>query len=199
MMRPLGWEPTGIDFDADAAAVGRAAGLDIRLGRLEDAGFAPQSFDAITICHAIEHVHDPVALLRQALGLLRPGGVLWIATPNLASYAHGRYGRHWRGLEAPRHLVLFDRRSLGEAIERAASPGTARVQFPPSPPWTAAFYVEASRRIRAGEHTGPDDPPSRASRVEAAFARARSRLDPTLGEELIAVVTLADPSSAPHG
>ncbi len=66
-----------------------------------------QLFDLITLSHVIEHVHYPIDLLRACHRLLKPGGVLWLETPNIKSYGHRFYGRFWRGLEPPRHLVIF--------------------------------------------------------------------------------------------
>jgi hypothetical protein len=55
-------------------------------------------------------------LLRACHRLLREGGRLWIETPNLDSLGHSIYGENWRGLEPPRHLVLFNRSLLGRAL-----------------------------------------------------------------------------------
>jgi hypothetical protein len=67
----------------------------------------------------IEHVHDPLALLRSCYHLLRPGAGIYIDTPNIDAIGHRIYGRNWRGLETPRHLVLFGRSSLSRALNQA--------------------------------------------------------------------------------
>ena len=60
----------------------------------------------------IEHVYDPVKVVESIYRLLKPGGVFWIETPNIDSFGHDIYGPDWRGLEPPRHLVLFNRTTL---------------------------------------------------------------------------------------
>lgn len=75
-------------------------------------------FDVIIMNHVIEHLNDPIEVLEQCHALLKPGGQLWIETPNIDSFDYGRYKHNWRGLVAPRHLVLFNQRSLSEALKR---------------------------------------------------------------------------------
>jgi SAM-dependent methyltransferase len=113
----------GVEPDPKARLLGNERGLDVR-ERLED--FAGETFEAATLSHVIEHVHDPVATLRACRELLAPGGMIYVDTPNIDAVGHGIYGRHWRGLETPRHLVLFTRASLRRALEQA---GFGRIRF----------------------------------------------------------------------
>jgi 2-polyprenyl-3-methyl-5-hydroxy-6-metoxy-1,4-benzoquinol methylase len=87
-------------------------GVEARCGGVEQFDSKERVFDAITLSHVIEGVHDQVATLKSCWRLLKPGGYLWIETPNIYSYGHSRYGGNWRGLEPQRHLALFNWRSL---------------------------------------------------------------------------------------
>jgi SAM-dependent methyltransferase len=91
----------------------------VRCAGVEDLVDEPGGYDVITLSHVIEHVHDPSALLRAIYRMLRPGGLLWLETPNLDSLGHARFGRNWRGLEPPRHLLLFSVDSLKFALAQA--------------------------------------------------------------------------------
>ncbi len=42
-----------------------------------------------------------------------------IVTPNANSRAHARFGRHWRGLEPPRHVQIFSMESLRRIVSQA--------------------------------------------------------------------------------
>jgi 2-polyprenyl-3-methyl-5-hydroxy-6-metoxy-1,4-benzoquinol methylase len=111
----IGWDVTGVEPDPKAAELSRSNGLRVLTGGLE-AIDSSCSFDVITMNHVIEHVHDPVATLKRCWSLLRPGGLIWLETPNSQSYGHTVFQESWRGLEAPRHLVLFSEFSLQQAL-----------------------------------------------------------------------------------
>lgn len=119
LAQQAGWQVEGLDFDAGAVQAARSRGLEVHHGGIEVLGKYSACFDVITLCHVIEHVHDPVATLRRLHALLKPGGVLWLDTPNLSSLGAVRFGPHWRDLDPPRHLVLFTPSSLKKSLVAA--------------------------------------------------------------------------------
>ncbi len=76
-------------------------------------------FDYITLAHVLEHVPDPVALLRRLFGWLKPGGALYVELPNAGATGLAIFGGTWRGLEVPRHFALPTRPALVQALEDA--------------------------------------------------------------------------------
>ena len=62
---------------------------------------------AVVMWHALEHMADPRAAVGRAAGWLRPGGVLLVAVPNLASLQARIAGREWFHLDLPRHRTHF--------------------------------------------------------------------------------------------
>lgn len=183
-MRELGWTGTGIDIDDAALAQAGAAGLDVAHGTLTDLGaLGDRRFDAITLNHVLEHLHDPGSALRAARGLLNPGGVLWIATPNVASLAHRQFGREWLSLDPPRHLVLFARDALRAALRSA---GFASVRSP-RPVRNARSIYAASFALQQGSRPDDGPPLPRGLRARALLAERRWERRPDLAEELIMV------------
>lgn len=75
-----------VDFSPLAIRECEAKGLPSHCGSIESAlgaGFvAMQSLDAVTSFHCLEHVEQPVEFVEQMLSLLKPGGSLWVSTPN---------------------------------------------------------------------------------------------------------------------
>jgi SAM-dependent methyltransferase len=186
-MRAAGWVVEGLEPDPAAAARARSLGVEVVNATLEDAAFGPGSFDAITMSHVIEHLHDPIAALRICRRLLRPNGALWLATPNLEATGHRTFGADWIGLDPPRHLVLFTRASL-EATVRSA--GFELERFLPD--YSAERVFPCSATVAAGED--PRDVRAvgrRRSAVRVLAADVVSRLAPGRAEEL---VLLARPS-----
>lgn len=156
-MKRLGWEVVGVELDEQAAHIARTqSGADVFVGPLEEAGFADGSFDAITLSHVIEHLADPLDQLRRCGKLLRKGGRVVVTTPNAESLGHRIFREHWRGLEVPRHLMLFSLRTLGQLASEA---GFATSALRTSARGAHAFYLE-SRLLKAGRWT--DNPWPRA-------------------------------------
>lgn len=113
-----GWSVEGIDPDPQAVAAARSRGLNVRCGSAEDLKNETGSYDMVVLCHVIEHVHDPILVMTELYRLLKPGGVLWLETPSLSSRGHRKFRSCWRGLEPPRHLVIFNNKSLESLLNR---------------------------------------------------------------------------------
>ena len=116
-MRSAGWDARGIDIDETAVALARERGLNVELGALGQTSLESESFEAVTLEHVLEHLHDPVSALHECHRILVDGGALYLGTPNLDSEGHDRFREAWLGLDPPRHLVVFTARSLLETLE----------------------------------------------------------------------------------
>ncbi len=183
--RTLGWEAWGIDPDPRAVAAARSAGLRVEQRGFPDTGLPDGYFDVVTMNHVIEHLHDPVGALREVRRVLRSGGMLWVATPNLTGLGSRYYRRNWLPLDPPRHLVLFTFTSLRLACLRA---GLSQPSLRKTLDARAIFT--ASARISGGAPPFGTSPLSRAERWcwMARAADLASLLLPSMGEELVAVV-----------
>ena len=145
-----GWDVVGVDPDEKAIIHGLNQGFIVKQGGIECFDGEESLFDVITINHVIEHVHDPIALLKACNRLLKPSGQLWLETPNIDSFGHDYYKNNWRGLEPPRHLVLFNLSSLKLALFEAGFTGLEIKQG-----INAQFYMTmASEAIKQGLSDG---------------------------------------------
>jgi len=130
-MRAQGWQVTGLDVSAETVERIRAElGIRAFIGTLPHPELEPESFDIVTMWHSLEHVHDPLGVLRAAYDLLAPGGRLMVAVPNIDSAAFQWFGAAWFALDLPRHLTHF-------------APPTLRAMLE-----AAGFRVERVRKIR---------------------------------------------------
>ena len=92
-MADQGWQVTGLD--AAVGAVRRVRddlGLPALVGTLPHPDLRPGSFDVVTMWHSLEHVHRPLAVLREAYRVLVPGGRLVVACPNIDSWPARWFG-----------------------------------------------------------------------------------------------------------
>jgi len=132
-MARKGAEVLGVDLSTRALRVAQLHALEAQTPHVqyrevsaEALAFeAPQAFDVVTCMEMLEHVPDPQATLRLARGLLKPGGLLVVKTPNV----DGVYPRwslkaaplvgFWGHPEPPGHLFQFSSRTLGSMVTQA--------------------------------------------------------------------------------
>lgn len=144
MAKMVGWSVQGIDFDWEAVKVARKEGIDARQGGIELFDGQNDLFDVVTVSHVIEHVHEPRKLVEACLRILKPGGTFWIETPNFDSHGRKLFGKDWRGLEPPRHLVLFNTENLSKLL---ADSGFRNIRHAEWMPQFGPMY-QASKNIR---------------------------------------------------
>jgi 2-polyprenyl-3-methyl-5-hydroxy-6-metoxy-1,4-benzoquinol methylase len=119
-MRKLGWRVTGLEPDKSAAEVASERyGISVTDESVEGSSLPPSQFDVITLHHVIEHVYNPIEVLRKCRLWLRAGGLIIVWTPNLGSLGHRVFGEHWMHLDPPRHLHLFTREAMRVCAVRA--------------------------------------------------------------------------------
>lgn len=180
MARTCGWDVVGLDPDPKAVANAATQGLTVHEGGIEYFEGQTGLFDVITLNHVIEHVHDPVKVLKTCHDLLKPGGQLWLETPNIDSFGHAQFQKNWRGLETPRHLVLFNRQALQQSLLEAGF-HAARDKVRPSP--TAGMY-QASFAMQLGRSPYEAVAVPTALKLQAALATFRGIFLPARREFL---------------
>lgn len=86
--------------------------VDLSLPEVEQDDFA-----AIIFWHSLEHLPDSGPVMRAAAERLRPGGVAFVAVPDLSSPQARFFGDRWIHLDLPRHLVHLTTASLTAGME----------------------------------------------------------------------------------
>ena len=112
VMRRRGWDVEGVEFSDRPPNV---FGLPMFRGRLEDAPFAPGSFDLITLWAVLEHVHNPIRVLTTVARLLKKSGRALVLVPNFNSIP----ARLLQHDDVPRHLLMFTTSTLSRAARDA--------------------------------------------------------------------------------
>lgn len=105
--RDLGWNVFGTEYTRDAVAVCEAKGISMAQGPLGGISFAHGFFDVITSFEVLEHINNPVDEAKSMHNLLRPGGGLYVTTPNFGSISRSLLGPKWNVICYPEHLCYF--------------------------------------------------------------------------------------------
>ncbi len=147
----------GADFASVAVDHARAhysrANLSFEIQDIEAISHPTESFDAVVSCETIEHVPDPAKAVREVARVLRPGGVLFLTTPNYMSL---------NGL----HRIY--RTATGRKENEGGQPIANFTMYPRTRRWVRlaglepvatdgrGFYIPAPRRERPFEWTPPE-------------------------------------------
>lgn len=118
--REQGWLSFGTEISAQATEyVKQEEGLDVFLGSLPKAGYPDEYFDVVVMQDVIEHLSDPLGYLQEIYRILRPGGGLYIDTPNFNSVTRYFLGKDW-SVFFPWHQYYFTPRTLQQMIEKSS-------------------------------------------------------------------------------
>lgn len=150
-MHKKGWIVQGLEPDEGA----RSQALKLYNIQLSPASELSQlqenSFDAITLWHVLEHVHDLHSYMDELRRLLKPDGRIFIAVPNYTSSDAGYYGQYWAAYDVPRHLYHFSPLSIQTLISRHS---LSLITMKPM--WFDSYYISLlSSRYKNGKLNWP--------------------------------------------
>ena len=116
-----GWQVWGLDLSAEAVTQARKILKTRRIYQqtLEKSKFLPNFFDLVTIFQTIEHVENPLLLLKKVRKILKPKGVLLLTTPNASGWQAKIMGQRWFSYRHPDHFWFFSQKSLEILLKKA--------------------------------------------------------------------------------
>lgn len=118
---------TGIDGSPDAVAQAVAEGRAVQLGDVDqELPFPDQTFDGVVLKDLLEHVTDPVAVVAEALRVLKPGGVAFASSPDAQRWVWNDY-THRRPFTRTGFRLLFGDQGFDVSVASYESvmPGTS--------------------------------------------------------------------------
>ncbi len=83
--RELGFECHATEFNQSMLDYLDKKGFETHPGGLDPTGVAEGTFDIVIFTEIIEHTNTPLPVLANLVSLLRPGGAVYLTTPNFNS------------------------------------------------------------------------------------------------------------------
>ncbi|HEV3251073.1 MAG TPA: class I SAM-dependent methyltransferase [Puia sp.] len=146
-MKLHGWDSVGMEPDETARQLAKKIHqLDLlSVESLYDPG--EDIYDAISLWHVLEHVHDLHGYLDQLKKIVRPRhGRIFIAVPNYTSYDARVYQKYWAAYDVPRHLYHFSPLSMKKLLLRHEFQLLSVQQM-----WFDSFYISLlSEKYKTG-------------------------------------------------
>jgi len=114
-------------------------------------------FDYVTMDHVLEHIVHPLPFLQNVRRVLKPGGKLVAAFPNLKAFGRFFFGKYWNEWHLPFHRHFYTRRSLeilakqaGYEIEMLKSASESSILLKN---WARCFYIMFNEGQTGGEYS----------------------------------------------
>jgi len=115
--RELGWDTYGIDVSTYATEYARnELGLNVFTSAIHEIDFPENYFDLITIVHVIEHIPNPRGALETLHSLMKPEGIIIVATHDIDGLCPRIVKHRWRHLNIPEHLYFFSKNTLNQML-----------------------------------------------------------------------------------
>ena len=174
-MKKKGWEISGIEPDAGARQQAKNL-FNIDLNETNSLNGLPEkSFDAITLWHVLEHVHQLHTYVEKLRSLLKPDGKLFVAVPNYKSVDSSIYKLYWAAYDVPRHLYHFTPKAINNLMAQHGLKVIAK-----KPMWFDSFYISLlSSQYKNGK----------TSWIGAAASGLRSNLKALLDKDYCSSIT----------
>jgi SAM-dependent methyltransferase len=131
-MAQSGWEVEGLELSRGAGEEARALGFPVFIGSLAEAPDPVKLYDLIVGWMVLEHLHDPVEMLRKLGRWSAPGGWLVLSVPDAGALEFKVFRDAWYALDVPRHLFHFTARTA-RLVLRQAGWGLERVVWHDNP------------------------------------------------------------------
>jgi O-antigen biosynthesis protein len=192
---------TGIEIDAMAAAEARAYCERIIVGDAETLDLEEQlgenTYNAVLFADVLEHLRDPVVVLKRVRPFVAEGGAVIASIPNVAHISvrlallGGEFRYRGLGLLDDTHLRFFTRASIVELFESAGfvvstwhrrriEQADAEISPPPDLPEAVGAWLGSDPELTTYQFVVraiPSDAASQLAETRAALRRAEDELE----------------------
>ena len=117
-LRGAQWETWGVDPSESAKVAGKKGHKIIR-GFFETVSLPNGFFDLVILNHTLEHMDNPVQVLKKVHRILKKDGLVYVDVPNFGSLSSKILGKHWPYLVPEEHKHQFTKKALVQILEKS--------------------------------------------------------------------------------
>lgn len=118
LFKDKGYEVWGVE-PSESGGVAKERGIKISRTTFEKAKLSSNYFDVIILNHTLEHVTNPVNVLKKVKIILKDSGIVLVDVPNFGSLSSKIFGPYWQFLTPEEHLFHFTPETLKKVFEKA--------------------------------------------------------------------------------
>lgn len=113
----MGFDCRGLDISEKAVEISsKKFPAKITKGNLISANYDSEYFDVVLMVDVLEHIANPHKIISEAQRILKPGGLLFIISPNSSSVTRFLSGKNWFQYKYE-HVMFFNKKSLKYLLE----------------------------------------------------------------------------------
>jgi 2-polyprenyl-3-methyl-5-hydroxy-6-metoxy-1,4-benzoquinol methylase len=116
-LKMLNWEVEGIEVDYDSALYAKQLGFHVQINSLEKAIISSNSYDLIVAWMVMEHVHEPLQVLKKLNLAAKDNSYFVFSVPNISCWQFKFFGKYWYPLQLPTHLFHYDKASITRLLK----------------------------------------------------------------------------------
>ena len=124
-----GYITKGVELCREAAEYAvKEFGLEVEVGRFEEMQYPGDYFDVVTLWQVLEHLPQPLTVLKEVHRVLKPGGLIVVSMPNIGGIPAKILRRKWWDIKRL-HINQFTPETLTEILRNGGFKNVSPVSY----------------------------------------------------------------------
>ncbi len=111
------WRADGTEISDEAIEIARGKRQNIIKGDIASLDLEKEKYDVATLFELMEHAVNPEGIIKKLSYIIRPGGLVYMTTPNYNSITRRLLGNRW-GIFHKEHIFYFTPNKLKEILNK---------------------------------------------------------------------------------
>lgn len=149
IMENYGWTASGIEPSSRTIRYAKSKGLNVFETTIEDAVFPESSFEAVTAFYVLEHLFEPLSVLKKIHAMLKPRGVVVLRIPHTTPIVKllGLFNIKNNLYDLPFHMYDFSPNTIRLLLGKA---GFSSIRIIPGSPTIPRKFSERIISLTSG-------------------------------------------------